>query len=97
MKNLKNAIAMLVLVTMMSVSTTFGGVYYTDRSRGVQEAPTAGSCGTGTSVGSGVILSGVILSGVILSGVILSGVILSGTGRGASTLCNNDTPIGTQD
>lgn len=32
MKSVKNIVAMLVLVTVMGVSSTFGGIYMTDRS-----------------------------------------------------------------
>lgn len=95
MKNLKKMFAMMMLVTVMGVSSTFGGVYLAERGRGVTETPTTNTCANGGSINGGVILSGVILSGVILSGVILSGVILSGTGRGGD-VCTAG-PLGTQD
>ena len=85
MKNLKKMATMLVLVTVMGVSSTFGGVYLTDRNVNAEVkvadvTVTNGCTNGGGSINTGVMLGGVMLGGVMLGGVMLGGVMLGGAG-----------------
>jgi hypothetical protein len=70
MKNVKSIFAMLVLVTVMGVSSTFGsGIYLGDRSINNQGEPTCSSTDTALTAildNTGIIIAG--LTGIIIAG-----------------------------
>ena len=81
MKNLKNILATLVLVTVVGASSSFGGVFITDRSvndtrEGCKATPTMS---TGIMLGAEGIMLGV--EGIMLG---LEGIMLGVTRSGCS-------------
>ena len=76
MKNLKNILAMLVLVTVMGVSTSFGGVYVIERTNNNDTRGCTPKVGTVYNTGILIAGEGILIAGegilIALEGLIMS-------------------------
>ena len=90
MKNLKSIFAMLAMVTVMGVSSSFGGVYIIDRSATQCVQDNGSSQGTGIMLGvEGIMIGGRGLEGIMIGG--LEGIMIGGK---SDTPCTEGIMIG---
>jgi virulence family protein len=94
MKNLKNIIATLVLVSVMGVSTSFaGGIYIMDRATPKSDAPAPCEVKDGGEVINGGIMVGLTGIMVGLTGIMV-GVAMDAPSCTGGTMTNDGIMVG---
>jgi len=91
MKNLKNILASILLVTVIGVSTSFGGVYYADKTNDPKSTANV-PCSVkddGEVVNNGILIAG--FSGILIAG--LTGILIAGLASDAPS-CDGITNEG---